>query len=272
MLAASLSLFCPRHNSMKASSLHAGARTLTLTTSVGIWSDADATKSWSSVISLSCSCRISLCIRSNYDFGGWATRIIYFSLFIFSTVFITLIRQETIGLSIRNHSFWPPVEGRLTLRERLNLLQSTVYNIHSVAKSKAVTVSERSQRHLSNNSNYTRHDSMTVTSIPICLYLHRYPLTSLMIEPNFDQETFSSMMWSFTDSLYYLESIPHAFWSLHWSAENGFWRIDLSVHSASSQIEQFCQWCSLETREITRFLDWTVVTLEGSNWLSRLVS
>ena len=79
--------------------------TLTLTTSTGIWHDAGATKSWSSVESLTCSCRISLCVRSNDDSGGWATRIIPFSLSVFSAVSITLIRQETISLANRNHLF-----------------------------------------------------------------------------------------------------------------------------------------------------------------------
>ena len=83
--------------------------TLTLTISIGICYNAGATKSWSSVVSLSCSCRISLCIRSNYDSGGWATRIIHFSLLVFSAVSISMIRQETISLAIRNHSFRHPV-------------------------------------------------------------------------------------------------------------------------------------------------------------------
>ena len=122
------------------------------TTSKGIWHSAGATISWSRVVSLSCSCRISLCIRSNYDSGDWATRIIHFSLLVFSTVSITLIRQETISLAIRNHSIRPPMEGRLTCKDispvvthtkRVNLLQSTVYKIHSSAKSKALAVPER---------------------------------------------------------------------------------------------------------------------------------
>ena len=37
-------------------------------------------------------CRIYLGIRSNYDFGGSATRIIHFNWLVFSTVFITPIR------------------------------------------------------------------------------------------------------------------------------------------------------------------------------------
>ena len=40
---------------------------LTLTTSIGIWYSAGATTSWSTAVSMSCSSRISLCIRSNYD-------------------------------------------------------------------------------------------------------------------------------------------------------------------------------------------------------------
>ena len=87
--------------------------TLTLTTSVGIWHGAGATKSWSSFVSLSCSCRIYLCIRSNYVSGGWATRIIHFSLLVFSPVSITLIRQETISLAIRHYTFRLSIEGRL---------------------------------------------------------------------------------------------------------------------------------------------------------------
>ena len=60
--------------------------TLTLTTSRGIWHGAGATKSWSSNLSLSCSWRISVRIRSNHDSGGWATRVIPFSLLVFSSV------------------------------------------------------------------------------------------------------------------------------------------------------------------------------------------
>ena len=58
----------PRHNSKKAFSLNAGA-----------------TKSWSSVLSLSCSWRMDLCVWSNYDLGGWVTRIIHFGLWVFSS-------------------------------------------------------------------------------------------------------------------------------------------------------------------------------------------
>ena len=150
--------------------------TLTLTTSIGIWHDAGATKCWSSVVSLSCSSRISLYMRSNYDSGGWATRIIHFSWLVFTTVCITLIRQEIISLAISNYSFRLPTEGGLTFRDispvvipikRVNLLQSTVYEIHSLAKSKAVAVSERLQKYLPNNSKYRRYKTMTVTSIDI---------------------------------------------------------------------------------------------------------
>ena len=125
---------------------------VTLTTSIGIWHGAGATKSWSSVVSLSCSWRISLCIRSHYDSGGWATRIIHFSLWLFRTVSITLTRQETFSPAKRNYSFRLQMEGRLTFRDispvvirakRLNLLQSTVHRIHSLAKSKALAVPER---------------------------------------------------------------------------------------------------------------------------------
>ena len=91
--------------------------TLTLTTSIGIWHAAGATKSWSSVASLSCSGRISLCIRPNYGSVGRATRIIHFTLLVFSTVPITRIRQETISLAIRTHSFWMQIEDRLTFRD-----------------------------------------------------------------------------------------------------------------------------------------------------------
>ena len=48
----------------------------------GIWHDAGATISWSSLVSWSCSCWISLGIRSNDDSCGWATRIIHCSLLI----------------------------------------------------------------------------------------------------------------------------------------------------------------------------------------------
>ena len=91
--------------------------TLTHTTSMGIWHGADATKSWSSVESLSCSCRISLWIRSSCDSGGWAARIIRFSSLVFSTVSITRIQQDNSSLAIRNHSFRLQIEGRLTFRD-----------------------------------------------------------------------------------------------------------------------------------------------------------
>ena len=67
--------------------------------------------------SLFCFWRISLCIRSNFDSDGWATRIIHFRLFVFSTVSITLIRQEANSLAIRNYSSRHTVEGRLTFRD-----------------------------------------------------------------------------------------------------------------------------------------------------------
>ena len=60
---------------------------------------------------------VSLYIRPNYDSGGWASRIIHFSLLVFSTEFTTLIWQETISLAIRNYSFRPQMEGRLTCRD-----------------------------------------------------------------------------------------------------------------------------------------------------------
>ena len=89
---------------------------LTLTTSKGLSHSAGATKSWSSLVSLFCSWRMSFCIRSSYDSRGWATRIIHFNLLVFSTVSITLIHQETISLAIRNYSFGHPIEGMLTFR------------------------------------------------------------------------------------------------------------------------------------------------------------
>ena len=61
-----LSLYsvCPRHHSLWHSlSSYGCSLTLTLTTSIGIWHAAGVTKSWSSVVSLSCSCRISLICR-----------------------------------------------------------------------------------------------------------------------------------------------------------------------------------------------------------------
>ena len=91
--------------------------TLPLTTSIGIWHGAGATKSWPSVLSLICSWRIFLCNRFNHASGGWATRIIRFNLLVFSTVCITLIHQETISLAIRNHSFRLRIEDRLTFRD-----------------------------------------------------------------------------------------------------------------------------------------------------------
>ena len=58
-----------------------------------------------------------LCILSNYNSGGRATRVIHFSLLVFSTVPTTLSRQETITPAIRNYSFRLPIKGRLTFRE-----------------------------------------------------------------------------------------------------------------------------------------------------------
>ena len=132
----------------------------------GIWHGAGATKSWSSVVSVRCSCRISLFIPSNDNPGGWATRTIHFSLLAFSTVSITLIQQETISLAIRNHSFRHPMEGRLTFKDitpvvirtkRLNFLRSTVYKIHWSAKSNPLDVPERSQNHLPKNNKCRAH-------------------------------------------------------------------------------------------------------------------
>ena len=76
---------------------------------IGIWHGAGATKSRSSVVSLFCSWRMSLCIRSNYDSGSWTTRIIHFSLLVFSTV--------SISLAIRNHSFRLQIQGRFRFRD-----------------------------------------------------------------------------------------------------------------------------------------------------------
>ena len=82
------------------------------------------------------------------------------STYWYSVVSITVIRQETISLAFRNHSFRHPIEGRLTFRDispvvirtkRVNLLQSTVYQIHSLGKSTALVVLERSQNYLPNN-------------------------------------------------------------------------------------------------------------------------
>ena len=62
---------CPRHNSRRRSfPMRVLSLTLTLTTSIGIWPSAGATKSWPNVVSLSCPCRISLCMRSDDDSGG----------------------------------------------------------------------------------------------------------------------------------------------------------------------------------------------------------
>ena len=103
--------------------------TLTLTTSVGTWygagvmkgvtshaahkgilRSAGATKSRSSVVLLSYSCRISLYIRSNCSSSGWATRVINFRFLVLSSLFITRIRQETINLVIRSHPFRHPLK------------------------------------------------------------------------------------------------------------------------------------------------------------------
>ena len=44
---------------------------------------------------------------------------------------ITLIRQETISLTIRNHSFWLPIEGRLTSRD-ISSVVIRVKRMHSL--------------------------------------------------------------------------------------------------------------------------------------------
>ena len=64
-------------------------------------------------------------IRSNHDSGSWATRIIHFSLLVFSTLSITLIRQETISLAIRSHSFCHPIEDRLKFRGTSSVVMQT---------------------------------------------------------------------------------------------------------------------------------------------------
>ena len=92
---------------------------------------------------------------------------------------ITLIRQETISLGFSKHSFRPLSEGRLTFKgisstviraKRVKFLQPTVHRIHSLGKSKALAVPERSQKCLLNNRKYMRQETMTVASINI-LYL-----------------------------------------------------------------------------------------------------
>ena len=120
--------------------------TLTLTTSIGIWHDAGATKSWSSLVSLSCSYRIYLGIRSNYDSGGWATRIIHFSELLFSTLSVTVIRLETISFAIRNHSFRHPIEDRLTLTDisSVAIRAKCVTSLHRLCKN---LIHQRNRKH-----------------------------------------------------------------------------------------------------------------------------
>ena len=150
--------------------------TLTLTTSIGVLQDAGDTKSWSSVVSLSCACRISLCHRYNYDFGGWATRIIHSSFWVFSTVSITLIKQETISLATGNHSFRLQIEGRLTFSDMtpfvirtkcMHLLHRLWTKSTHLGKLKALAVSESSLWFLPKHSKHRRHETITVASTDI---------------------------------------------------------------------------------------------------------
>ena len=89
---------------------------------------------------------------------------------------ITRIRHETISPASRNYSFRHSIEGRLTFRDispvitrtkRVNFLRPTVHRIHSLAKSKALAVSQRSQNYIPNHSKYKRQETLTVTSSDI---------------------------------------------------------------------------------------------------------
>ena len=142
----------------------------------GLWDGAGATKSWFLVLQLFCSCRTSLCVRPDSDTCGWASRIIHFSLSVFSAMSISLIRQEIISLAIRNHLFRHAIEGKLKSSDispvvkqakSVNSLQSTVHQIHSLTKSIALAVQGRSPKHLPNNRKYMRQETMTVTSTDI---------------------------------------------------------------------------------------------------------
>ena len=62
---------------------------------------------------------------------------------------ITLIRQETISLAIRNPSFRHPVEGRRTFRDispvviqanHVNLFQSIVYKMHLPSSTREIEI------------------------------------------------------------------------------------------------------------------------------------
>ena len=103
------------------------------------------------------------------------------SAYWYSEVSITLIRQETISLAIRNHSFRPPIEGRLIFRdissvgirtERVNLLHrpctefSLISEIESACRSAKIAEAFSSQQQM--QSSYSGSD-------PIC-----YPLSSLV--------------------------------------------------------------------------------------------
>ena len=52
-------------------------------------------------------------------------------------------------------------------------IASTVYKVHSLAKSKALAVSRRSQKHLPNNSKYRAHILDRILCIILCLLLFR---------------------------------------------------------------------------------------------------
>ena len=67
---------------------------------------------------------------------------------------------------MRNYSFRHPVEGRLAFERHVSchysnkaceFIASTVCKVHSLAKSKALAVLEKSQKYLANNSKYSAH-------------------------------------------------------------------------------------------------------------------
>ena len=96
------------------------------------------------------------------------------SVLFLSSIFLYPIGLWFWWLSYSNHSFRHPIEPRLTIRdkspiairtERANLLQLTVKQIHSVAKSEVLTVWARLHKCLPSNSKYRRHETMSVTSI-----------------------------------------------------------------------------------------------------------
>ena len=174
-ISSSLSICQSQAQLQKAFSLHAGALSLWHSPPLrGLWDGAGATKSWFLVLQLFCSCRTSLCVRPDSDTCGWASRIIHFSLSVFSAMSISLIRQEIISLAIRNHLFRHAIEGKLKSSDispvvkqakSVNSLQSAVHQIHSLMKSIALAVQGRLPKHLPNNRKYMRQETMTVTSI-----------------------------------------------------------------------------------------------------------